>query len=214
VRTTSSKSVMSRLAVSLGLSLGAASALAATNGARPAALDAAGVDLPALIECRAELSGFFALGPALADPLQAVALGWRPLPQVNMFLTEFKLTAPITVFGHASDHIALAGNSILAILDLPDPRPLARELALETAIDTPAKAMFGKELRSLERRDPESGRTMIESLVLNVSNVDSHPGKTLVGCGYSLDPDELDPEEADPDVRPEGAVPAVDAAVP
>jgi hypothetical protein len=200
--------------VLLGLSLGAASALAATKDAPPPALDAADVDLPGLIECRAELSGFFALGPALADPLQAVALGWRPLPQANMFLTEFKLTAPITVFGHASDHIAFAGNSILAILDLPDPRPLAKALALETAIDTPAKAMFGKELRSVERRDPESGQTLIESLVLNVSNVDSHPGKTLVGCSYSLDPDEPDPDEEDPDAHPEGAVPAVDTALP
>ena len=27
----------------------------------------------------------------------------------------------------------------------------------------------------------------IDSAVLNVSNVDSHPGKTLVGCTYSLD---------------------------
>jgi len=77
------------------------------------------------------------------------------------------------------------------------------------AIDTPAKAMFGKELRSVEHRDPESGRTLIESLVLNVSNVDSHPGKTLVGCSYSLDPD-----EEDPDVQPEEPVPAVDTAVP
>ncbi|HZF98101.1 MAG TPA: hypothetical protein VEY92_07635 [Pseudoxanthomonas sp.] len=194
---------MSRLTVLLGLSLGAASALAAASGAPPPALDAASVDLPALIECRAELSRFFALGPALADPLQAVALGWRPLPQANMFLTEFKLTAPITVFGHASDHIAFAGNSILAILDLPDPRPLAKELALETAIDTPAKAMFGKELRSLERRDPGTGQALIESLVLNVSNVHSHPGKTLVGCSYTLDPDEPDPDEETPGVHPE-----------
>ena len=201
--------MMGGLTALLGLSLGAASTLAAASDAPPPALDAAGLDLPALIECRAELRHFFALAPALADPLQAVALGWRPLPQANMFLTEFKLTAPITVFGHASDHIAFAGNSILAILDLPDPRPLAKELALETAIDTPAKAMFGKELRSVEHRDPESGRTLIESLVLNVSNVDSHPGKTLVGCSYSLDPD-----EEDPDVQPEEPVPAVDTAVP
>lgn len=161
-------------------------------------------DLPALIECRGELPQFHALAPALEDPLRAVALGWRPLPQVNLFLTEFKLSAPITVFGHASDHIAFSGNSVLAILDLPDPRPLAAQLALETAIDTPAKAMFGKELRSTEIVDPDTGTPLIESLVLNVSNVDSHPGKTLVGCSYSLDLEE------EPEAAP--AVPETDPA--
>ena len=34
---------------------------------------------------------------------------------------------------------------------------------------------------------------MIRSVVLNVSNVSSHPGKTLAGCSYSLDLAE-DPE--------------------
>jgi hypothetical protein len=192
---------------SLGLGLAAASAHAAADQARPAPVDTTRVDLPALIECRAELRDFYALKPVLGEPLQAVALGWRPLPQANLFLTEFKLAFPITVFGHASDHIAFAGDSVMAILDLPDPRPLARELDLETAIDTPAKAMFGKELRSVEHRDPESGQVLIESLVLNVSNVDSHPGKTLVGCSYSLDQDEEDPG-AEPGPPP----PTVDAA--
>ena len=75
----------------------------------------------------------------------------------------------------------------MAILDLPDPRPLAKELALETAIDTPTKAMFGQDLRSEEVRDPASGTLLIDSAVLNVSNVSSHPGKTLAGCSYSQD---------------------------
>ncbi len=104
-----------------------------------------------------------------------------------MFMTEFALMRPITVFGHSTDHIAFTGGSILAILDLPDPRPLAKQLDLETGIDTPAKAIFGKEVRSIEERDESKGATFIDSAVLNVSNVASHPGKTLVGCTYSLD---------------------------
>lgn len=171
-------------------------------------LDPAAIDLAALIECRKALADFYYLAPALTDPLQAVALGWRPLPQANLFMTEYALTRPITVFGHATDHIAFAGNSVLAVLNLPDPRPLARELALETALDTPDKAMFGKELVSEEETDAQTGTTFIRSVVLNVSNVASHPGKTLVGCSYSLDLAE-DPTE-------EGAAPApadaVDAA--
>ena len=150
-------------------------------------LDPAKIDLTALIECRQQLSDFHYLAPALSKPLQAVTLGWRPLPQANLFMTEFRLNTPISVFGHASDHIAFTGDSIIAVLDLPDPRPLARQLQLETAIDTPAKAMFGKELVSEEEPDPATGTALIRSVVLNVSNVSSHPGKTLVGCSYSLD---------------------------
>lgn len=168
-------------------------------------LDPARIDLPALIECRSQLADFHYLAPALIDPLQAVSLGWRPLPQANLFMTEYKLTAPITVFGHKTDHIAFAGDSIIAVLDLPDPRPLAKQLELEAAIDTPAKAMFGKELVSLEETDPETGTGFIRSVVLNVSNVSSHPGKTLVGCSYSLDLAE-DPVDA----SAEPAAPAAD----
>lgn len=168
-------------------------------------------DLPALIECRGQRPEFMALAPALETPLTAVAMGWQPLPQTNMFMTEFRLVAPIRVFGHDTDHIAFAGESVIAVLDLPDPRPLARQLELETAIDTLAKAMFGKELVSNEVHDAASGSTMIESVVLNVSNVSSHPGKTLVGCSYSLDlPEEEVPEE-DPPAPADASPPARDA---
>ncbi|WP_155944409.1 hypothetical protein [Pseudoxanthomonas sp. Root630] len=158
----------------------------------------AATDLASLIECRGDIAGLSALAPALEDPLKAVALGWQPLPQANMFMTEYRLASPIRVFGHDTGHIAFSGGSVMAILDLPDPRPLAKELALETAIDTPAKAMFGKELRSEETRDATSGKVLIESVVLNVSNVASHPGKTLAGCSYSLDLPEDAPEDEAP----------------
>ena len=73
---------------------------------------------------------------------------------------------------------------------------------LETAIDTPAKAMFGKEVRSEDVRDPVSGKVWIDSAVLNVSNVSSHPGKTLAGCSYSQDLPEEDPEGDAPTPAP------------
>ena len=181
--------------------------LLAQSAATEEKLDASRIDLAALIECRQALADFHYLAPALADPLQAVALGWRPLPQANLFMTEFKLNSPITVFDARTDHIAFTGDSIIALLDLPDPRPLAKRLELETAIDTPAKAMFGKEVSSIEDRDESTGTVYIKSAVLNVSNVASHPGKTLVGCSYSLDLAE-DAEEA-PATAP---APNVDAA--
>ena len=175
-------------------------------------LDPARIDLSGLIECKRELADFHYLAPALVEPLQAVALGWRPLPQANLFMTEFMLNAPISVFGHSTDHIAFTGDSIIAILDLVDPRPLARQLELETAVDTPAKAMFGKEVRSHEQRDQASGLTLIDSVVLNVSNVSSHPGKTLVGCSYIMDT--LEDPEAPAAASPEAAAEPAASATP
>ncbi len=190
------------LALMLPLALSAQTTPASGSAAGEERLDHAQIDLPALIECRKELADFHYLAPALSDPLQAVALGWRPLPQANLFMTEFVLNTPITVFGHAVDHIGFTGDSIIAVLDLPDPRPLARQLELETAIDTPTKAMFGKELVSTEEPDSQAGVTFIRSVVLNVSNVASHPGKTLVGCSYSLDLAEDPPEQDRPASSP------------
>lgn len=159
------------------------------------AWDPAQVDLSALISCQGQPEQFMALAIAIQDPLKAVALGWRPLPQTNMFMAEYALNAPVTVFGHSSQHIAFAGSSVMAILDMPDPRPLAKQLGLEAAVDTPEKAMFGKEVLSEETADKASGKVLIRSAVLSVSNVTSHPGKTLAGCTYSIDPAEEDPEE-------------------
>jgi hypothetical protein len=155
-------------------------------------------DLAALIECRGDLGQLAALAPVLEDPLKAVALGWEPLPQANMFMSEYRLLAPIRVFGHDTQYIAFSGGGVAALLDLPDPRPLAKQLELETAIDTPAKAMFGKEVRSDEVHDSATGKVLIDSAVLNVSNVSSHPGKTLAGCSYSQDLPEDDAEEEAP----------------
>lgn len=142
------------------------------------------VDLPALIECRASHADFVALAPLLEDPLKAIAAGWQPLPQANMFMSEFRLLRPVRVFGREADRIAFTGTGVVAVFDLADPRPLAKELGLDTAYDTPEKFMSGKEVRSddVARAD---GRKIIDSAVVSVSNVGSHPGKTLAGCSYS-----------------------------
>ncbi|MCL7714223.1 hypothetical protein [Stenotrophomonas mori] len=166
--------------------------LLALSTALPASAPCApGLDLPALIECRQGVDDFAALAPITGDPLKAVALGWRPLPQGNLFMTEYMLNTPVTVFGHTTRQIAVAGASLMAVLDLPDPRPLATALALETGYDADGKFMAGRELVSRDVSDPDSGEALIESVILSVSTVASHPGKTLAGCTYSLDlPDE------------------------
>ncbi|WP_447592805.1 hypothetical protein [Stenotrophomonas rhizophila] len=175
----------------------------------PAAASAAPLDLAALIECRQSVADYRAVGPVVADPLKAVANGLQPLPQGNQFMTEFRLATPLTVFGQRTEYVAVAGASIMAILDLADPRPLAKTLALEDGVDNPGKFMAGRELVSRDVTDPTTGEPMIESIILSLSTVKSHPGKTLAGCTYSLD---LPAEEEAPAPAPTPPAASVNAA--
>ncbi|WMJ71502.1 hypothetical protein [Stenotrophomonas sp. 24(2023)] len=172
--------------------------------ALPATAPAAPLDLPALIECRQGVADYAQLDPLLADPLKAVAQGLQPLPQTNAFMREYRTAQPITVFGQRTDHIAVAGASLMAVLDQADPHPLATTLKLETGYDQGGKFMAGRELVSRDVTDPKTGEAQVESVILSVSTVTSHPGKTLAGCTYSLDlpPDEPAPAAPAPAATP------------
>ncbi|MCU1065286.1 hypothetical protein [Stenotrophomonas maltophilia] len=159
---------------------------------------ASSLDLPALIECRQGVADQAALAPLLSDPLKAVAQGLQPLPQGNQFMSEYRLAQPISVFGVNTERVAVAGASVMAVLDQADPRPLAKRLALETGYDQDGKFMAGREVVSRDVTDPRTGEAQIESIILSVSTVASHPGKTLAGCTYSLDLPEEEPATAAP----------------
>lgn len=164
-----------------------------------------GADLPALIECRGTIADYArSMVPLLSDEAAVKAAGWTKLPSSNRFMVEFKLPAPVSVFDASTDHLMIAGGSIMAILDLADPRPLAKRLQLEDGVDTPEKFMAGREVASRDIVTPGTGETMIESVILSVSTVQSHPGKTLAGCTYDLDQPEPTEQSASP------AAPATD----
>ncbi len=177
---------------------------AAPTAAAPAA---APLDLAALIECRQRVADYDAVAPVVADPLKAVANGMQPLPQNNQFMSEYRLATPLTVFGQRTEYVAVSGASIMAILDVADPRPMAKTLALEDGVDNPDKFMAGREVVSRDVTDPRTGEPMIESIILSLSTVKTHPGKTLAGCTYSLDLPAEDEVPADTPAAPAGALP-------
>ncbi len=168
------------------------------------------LDLAALIECRQRVADYDAVAGVVADPLKAVANGMAPLPQTNQFMSEFRLATPLTVFDQRTELVAVSGASIMAILDVADPRPLAKALKLEDGVDNPDKFMAGREVVSRDVTDPRTGEPMIESIILSLSTVKSHPGKTLAGCTYSLDlpaEDEEAPAPAETPAAPTGTLP-------
>ena len=158
--------------------------------------------LDALLECKAGVEAFASLVGPVDDPLQAVALGWAPQPRSNPFMAEYRLNTPARAFGHQSDWLAIAGGTVMLVLEQSaiSPQALASELQLEVLVDENGKFMAGRELLSRDRTDLEPDQVLIESAVLGVSTVDSHPGKLLLGCTYSLDAveDEAVPAGNDP----------------
>ncbi len=174
--------------------------------------DPAKVDVVDAIECRIDAPTYngFALSIDGADGI-AKARKWTKIPSKNPMLAEYQLPAPITVAGHyATRRVALTSTGILAILDLPDPAPLAREQGIANAadpgalVDGPgaedqmppelAAAMrasgkfLGEKVVSdtTEKATPENHFGAHTVITRNVSTVSSHPGKTLYGCSYRI----------------------------
>ena len=93
----------------------------------PAALP----DLSALLECRLGYADFMAYMPVLQDPLRAVALGWRPQPQANPFMLDYRLNTPVTVSKMPSPSLSTLSSQppvapvIGARMSLPQIRPSA-----------------------------------------------------------------------------------------
>ncbi|USQ95652.1 hypothetical protein [Caulobacter sp. RL271] len=153
--------------------------------------DPATIDLAKLIACRTyQPAQYNALAFWMAedDGKAALAhLGLSETPSANPMLRTFTLKAPLTVFGRQTRQIAFASSGPLAILDEADPHPLARELGVKAAVDTPGKFLGEREISAASEKDEKTGMTFSSRVALNVSTVTSHPGKTLAGCSYVID---------------------------
>jgi hypothetical protein len=153
--------------------------------------DPSKVDLAKLVECTSydvpSYNGFamWLTGPESVEAMRL--MGITELPSDNLMLREFKLEKPITVFGRQTDRVAFAPSGPLAVLDEADPHPLAKQLGIKVAVDTPGKFLGEKEIVSSKEQLENSDTVLHSRISLNVSTVDNHPGKTLAGCSYSIE---------------------------
>ena len=168
-----------RCILALILSAGAASAA-------DAEFDPSAVDLASLIECRADARTYngFALWLA-GESGAAEALGWQEVASDNSFLKEYRLPAPIRVFDHDAAVVAFTASGPMAVLDAIEPVELANKLGIVPEIETAGKFLGEKVV--LEAKDEDLGMVFDTRITLNVSTVDSHPGKTLAGCSYKVE---------------------------
>lgn len=161
------------------------------------------------IACRLSVPDYTGFALSLDDV--AKARHWKQIPSANAFLSEYELPADILVAGsHRTRRIAFSANAILAILDVADPAEIARGENIENQMDpapliaelagpdgkhraeAEAAVKFRKFLGERILKDetePADGEAfrMHMTVARSISNVTSHPGKTLYGCSYRME---------------------------
>ncbi|MGY2992696.1 hypothetical protein [Mesorhizobium sp. URHB0026] len=73
----------------------------------------------------------------------------------------------------------------MAVLDGIAAPDLARQLDVPATVSTPDKFLGEKVVA--ESSEDASGVSLATRITLNVSTVESHGGRTLAGCSYTLD---------------------------
>jgi hypothetical protein len=175
-------------------------------------VDPTKIDVRDAIACRLDAPTYNGFAMAVAgDDAIAAKLGWKPVKSSNFLLKEYDLSAPITVAGaYSTRRIAFTSTGVLAILDQSDPAIVARKEKIENGMPSEglidALVASGKVTRAQAESEIKFRKFIGERVIsdvtdpvdgdhfrahtriaLNVSNVATHPGKTLYGCSYKID---------------------------
>lgn len=169
------------LAMSLGLPL---AAMADDEPYRDAAQVRA--ELGKILSCQAKRADFMRMGSALTDvyyekPAQPALAGWSKVKDANAFVVLLNMPEPITVYGHPTRQLMMAGEGVLAVLDGDLVDALSAELKL-----APSREPLAGHIRTRELSREALGDGVEATITQTVSTITSHPGKTLVGCEYRM----------------------------
>jgi hypothetical protein len=93
------------------------------------------------------------------------------------------LPEPITVYGYTTKKIAFTSAGIMAVVDENDPRQAAEKPHLDVVHQAGTKILATK---TISESKPETiGEMKVwQKISRDLSTVDSHPNKMLVGCTY------------------------------
>ncbi|MBB5711566.1 hypothetical protein [Sphingomonas xinjiangensis] len=178
----------------------------------PPEADPAQVSEVDAINCRLNVPSYtgFAMSLGGKDGI-ARKRGWKQVGSGDGFLLEYQLPAPITVAGHRTQRVAFSGDSILAILDVPDPavlagpeqitndfdiEPMIAELVASgkaTRAQIEAEFKFrkfgGERILKEETEAAGEGESFGSHMMVarTITNAATHPGKTLYGCAYRME---------------------------
>jgi len=182
-------------------------------GADEIAFDPAGVSEIDAINCRLDAPSYngFAAAVGSEDDI-AGKRHWKKVETDNPFMNKYELPVPIVVAGtYTTRRIAFSASGIVAILDLADPGVLAKQEGIGNAMDPepliaeivasgkatreqieaemPFRKVLGERVISETTELPAKGESFgfHTRITRNISNVSSHPGKTLYGCNYAME---------------------------
>jgi hypothetical protein len=125
------------------------------------------------------------------EPGSYQARGWTRLESKNSWMTQYRLPAPITVFGHITSEVAFTSSAMLAVLDLPDPQVLADAQKISNIMPMGTRFLGEREISNTTKIEKDVGFTVKQRVSINISTMASHPGQTLIGCSYKMDMEPL-----------------------
>jgi hypothetical protein len=174
----------------------AADAEAPSEMEAESAFDPSQVDIVALLECRSDVPAYSGFAFWLeGDPEAPGRLGWRRLPAARDLPAQFILSRPVTVFGHSASQVVIGPDGPLAVLgDIAAPA-LARQLRLTAASTAPGRFLAERLVAKTDEDDRDQGMRLHMRVALQVATAPFLPGKTLAGCSYEMETEEL--EESD-----------------
>ena len=150
-------------------------------------IDPATLKIEDLIMCNHDVPTWYGFSIWFQDNNKATAsLGMTPMKSTNIFLSQYRLSKPVTVFGRQTSRIAFGGDGPLAVLDSEPLEVLAAELGV-TPVRATANRYLGAKIvvkRPFDGGSPEFQGTKL--IQLNVSKISDMQGKLLVGCSYQL----------------------------
>lgn len=139
-----------------------------------------------VVTCEAKRAEFMRMGDALTPlyydkPAQPALAGWRKVEDKNSFVVMFDMPEPIKVYGHSTQRLMMAGESLFAVLDGDLADALSKQLKLAVS-DEP----LAKHIRTRELRREALGDGVDATVTQTISTLTTHPGKTMVGCEYKM----------------------------
>jgi hypothetical protein len=197
---------MMRWMKSIGMSALAAAVTASPVSAR-AETDAA-FDIVGALMCKLDAPDYIGFAMNFGDDETGYrSLGWVKEASGTPFLSQYRLPAPIEVAGQRTSTIVFSGSGIAAVLDIADPASVAARLGVvntimsreaaaaalgltpQQAAQLPPVTSFRGERVVTEKIDDDAASHMRvrRRIVQSVANDRTYPGKTLLGCSYSLD---------------------------
>ncbi len=134
------------------------------------------------------------------------ARGWTKQKSPTAMLSQYHLPKPVTVGSFVSSTLVFSASGLAAVLDQPDTVAVAKALGVKNTLLTHAEAAaalgltpeqanqipvnpaFKGEAVMIDKteKDPQFGKIHTR-IVRHVDNNPAFPGKTLVGCSYSME---------------------------